>query len=417
MRVMMVAQWFPPIIGGEEWHVLHLGEELIRRGHEVSVVTLMQPGLAEMEVVGGMRVHRIGGTFQRFDALFRDDTRKSAAPMLDPELVAAFRRIVADERPDVVHAHNWLVDSFLPLKRMTDAPLVLTLHDFSLVCARKDHMHFGAVDCSGPSPAKCLRCSAHKYGTGKGLATAVGTWAMAPLVRAGVDRFIPVSESVAEGNMLEQHGVPYTVIPNFIPDPDPSEEHGPAIDVAGLPDEPFLLYVGAISRVKGVPELLRAYAGLDRPPPLVLIGYPGDDTDAILRDMPAGATYLASQPHPAVLSAWRRSRIGIVPSTCRDASPTVVLEAMAAGTALVASRIGGIPDLIEADVSGLLVEPGDAAALGRALARVLADDDLAGRLSSAGVERVRAFTASAIVPRIERVYDEVVHARHPRPAS
>jgi glycosyltransferase involved in cell wall biosynthesis len=408
MRIMMVAQWFPPIIGGEERHVLRLGQELIQRGHEVTVVTLLQTGLPEFEEVAGMRVHRIRGTYQRIDRLFLDDSRKSAAPLPDPELVAAFRRILSEEKPDLVHAHNWLVHSFLPVKRISGVPLIVTLHDFSLVCARKDYMFAGTSDCSGPAPSKCLRCCARKYGATKGIVTVAGLWAMAPFERASVDRFIAVSRSVADGNQLAARNVSYSIIPNFIPDPDEASLSPSPVEVPGLPDEPFLLYVGAMSQVKGVPVLLRAYAGLDDPPPLVLIGYPGADTEEILRALPTGVIHLQSQPHPAVLEAWRRSRLAIVPSVCRDASPTVVLEAMAARTPLIASRIGGIPDLIEAGVSGLLVEPGDAPALGAAMARVIDDDGLAERLAAAGTERVRGFIASAIVPRIEQVYEEVV---------
>ena len=417
MRIMMVTQGFPPVIGGEEWHVLHLGQELVQRGHQVTVVTLLQPGLSEFEEVEGMRVHRIRGTVQRFDWLFLDANRKSAAPVPDPELVRALRRILSEEQPDVVHAHNWLVHSFLPMKRSSRAALVLTLHDFSLVCARKDYMFMGATTCSGPGPSKCLRCAARFYGAAKGMATVAGTWAMAPLVRASVDRFIAVSKSVADGNQLAERRVPYSIIPNFVPDLADASASLSQLEVAGLPDEPFLLYVGAISRGKGVPVLLRAYAGLDQPPPLVLIGYPGAETDGILRELPTGTVYLPSQPHPAVLEAWRGSRLGIVPSIARDASPTVVLEAMAAGTPVVASRIGGIPDLVEDEVSGILVKPGDVVALRAALARVLNDAGLAKRLAAAGIERVQAFTAGSVVPRIEQVYEEVVQGHVRRAAA
>jgi glycosyltransferase involved in cell wall biosynthesis len=417
MRIMMVAQWFPPVIGGEERHVLHLGEELVRRGHDVSVVTLLQTGLPVFEVVAGIHVHRIQGTFQRVGRLFRDDRRKSAAPMPDPELVAAFRRVLAEEQPDIVHAHNWLVHSILPMIRVRRVPLVVTLHDFSMLCARKDYMFLGATNCSGPAASKCLRCAARHYGAGKGIATVGGVWAMAPFERANVNRFIAVSQSIADGNRLKENGLPYSIIPNFIPDADSASELDVPAEIPGLPEERFLLYVGAISRIKGVPELIRAYAGLDEPPPLVLIGYPGAETAEILRALPAGVTYLQSLPHAAVLEAWRRSRVGLVPSICRDASPTVVLEAMAARTPLIASRIGGIPDMIEADISGLLVDPGDVPALRTAMARVIHDDELAERLAAAGSERVRAFTAAAVVPRIEQVYAEVIHGQRRRPAA
>jgi glycosyltransferase involved in cell wall biosynthesis len=415
MRIMMVTQGFPPIIGGEEAHVLHLAQALVQRGHEVSVVTLWQKGLAEFEEVEGIRVSRIQGTLQRMERLFLDDKRKAAAPIPDPELVAAFRRILSEEHPDVVHAHNWLVHSFAPLKRVSGAALVVTLHDFSLVCARKDFMFLGATNCSGPSVSKCLRCAAQNYGAAKGIATLAGNWVMAAFERAIVDRFIAVSRSVAEGNQLAERGVSYTIIPNFILAPDDAGTSPSPIEVPGLPDEPFLLFVGGISRNKGVPVLLRAYAGLDAPPPLVLIGYPYADTEEILRGLPAGVIYLQSLPHPAVMEAWRRSRLGLVPSVCRDACPTVVLEAMIAGTPVVASRIGGIPDLIEDDVSGLLVEPGDVSALRAAMARVQSDAALAERLAMAAAERVQAFTAAAVVPRIEAVYEEVIAARRRRP--
>jgi glycosyltransferase involved in cell wall biosynthesis len=410
MRVMLVAQWFPPIIGGEEGHALRLGQALTERGHEVSVVTLWQPGLAEREDVAGLRVHRIRGTIQRFEGLFYDEARKSAAPLPDPELVLAFRRIVRVERPDVVHAHNWLIHAFLPLKRWSHAPLVLTLHDFSLVCARKDFRYLGAANCSGPGVAKCLRCSARKYGIAKGLATYGGITAMAPFERASVDCFIAVSQSVADGNELARRDVRYTVIPNFIAPADPGATTPPA-EVPGLPQEPFLLFVGAIARIKGVDVLLRAYAGLEGPPPLVLVGYPGEETELLLRDIPRGVVYLESLRHEAVLEVWRRSHIGIVPSVSRDSSPTVVLEAMAAGKPIVASRIGGIPDLIEDGVSGMLVEPGDVIALRDALARVLTEPGLAERLAAAARTRVRMFTAEAVVPQIEAVYLDLLGRR------
>jgi len=405
MRITLVAQWFPPIIGGEEWHVWNLGTELVRRGHEVSVATLHQPGLPPFEEQSGMRVHRLRGTVQRLGRLFHDPTRKSVAPIPDPELASGLQRVITAERPDVVHAHNWLVHPWLPMKPFSGRPLVVTLHDFSLVCARKDNMRLARVDCSGPGIAKCLRCGTDKFGFGKGVATVVGTFAMGSFERTVADRFIAVSRSVLEGNGLDSVGDRASIIPNFIPDDDTGQQSVPP---TGLPEEPFLLYVGGISHVKGVPVLLRAYAGLEDAPPLVLIGYRGEETDRIIRDLPPRATYLSSQPRGAVLEAWRRSSLGIVPSICRDACPTVVLEAMAAGRPIVASRIGGIPDLIEDEVNGLLVTPNDAAELRAAISRVICDRALADRLAAAGRDRIQRFTASAVVPQIEQVYRDAM---------
>ena len=406
MRVLLVAQWFPPIIGGEEAHVHRLGRALVERGHDVSVATLMQTGLEPSEVVDGIRVHRLRGSLQRFDRLFRDPSRKSAAPFPDPELTAGLRRVVSEERPDVVHAHNWLVHSYLPIKRASAAPLVLTLHDFSLVCARKDFRQLGRRNCSGPALAKCLRCAAQLYGPAAAIPTVGGVFTMAAWERAAVDQFIAVSPSVAEGNALAAGGLPFSVIPNFIAQPDIASDPStdPVAALPGLPTEPFLLFVGAIRRIKGVHVLLRAYAGMQGPPPLVLMGYRGPESEALPRDLPRGVTFLEDVPHESVMASWRRSHLGIVPSISRDSSPTVVLEAMASGTPLIASRIGGIPDLVQDGVSGILVPPGDPDALRVAMERVLSDETLAARLSAGGRARAAEFTAAKVVPRIEAVY-------------
>src|SRR5689334_19232946 len=133
MRILMLIDSYPPTIGGAQIHVRHLAGELACRGHEVAVATLWQPGLAEFELDGGVRVYRLRGSAQRAARLlFRDGGRSYAPPFPDPELTLALRRVARRERPDVVHGHNWLLYSFLPLKAWSGARVVATLHEYSL---------------------------------------------------------------------------------------------------------------------------------------------------------------------------------------------------------------------------------------------------------------------------------------------
>ena len=67
------------------------------------------------------------------------------------------RGIILDEQPEIIHAHNWIVHSFTPLKTWSKAKLVMSLHDYSLVCVQKRLIHQEAR-CSGPDPTKCLSC-------------------------------------------------------------------------------------------------------------------------------------------------------------------------------------------------------------------------------------------------------------------
>src|SRR5437899_4028640 len=109
MRILMLAQFFyPPTIGGVERHVADLSIELAARGHDVAVATLCHKGFPEFEIDRGVRIHRIRGTMQRVGMLFSESDRRHVPPFPDPELMYALRRIILEERPDIVHAHNWM---------------------------------------------------------------------------------------------------------------------------------------------------------------------------------------------------------------------------------------------------------------------------------------------------------------------
>lgn len=98
----------------------------------------------------------------------------------------------------------------------------------------------------------------------------------------------------------------------------------------------------------------------------------------------------------------------IVPSIVLDACPTVVLEAMAAGRPVVASSSGGIVDLVEDGVTGILVPPENPSALAKAMASLIEDRETALAMGRNGLERVRGFTASAIAGRVEDLYRRVM---------
>lgn len=106
MRVLMLIDSYPPMIGGAQQYVRNLSVALSARGHDVAVATLGAPGLPPYEEDRGVRIYRLRGTLQRAPDVFRDRTH--APPIPDPELVAAIRDVIRLERPEVVHAHNWL---------------------------------------------------------------------------------------------------------------------------------------------------------------------------------------------------------------------------------------------------------------------------------------------------------------------
>jgi glycosyltransferase involved in cell wall biosynthesis len=410
MRILLLAQFFPPDIGGEERHVFNLANTLAARGHEVAVATQRMANVPDQEILAsGVRVHRIATAAMLLPSVY-STSRAHHPPLPDPLGVRELSRIIRQERPHVVHAHNWIVNSAVALRRTSPAGsrfgLVLTLHDFSHVCATKRLMRMGS-GCEGPTVARCLPCSTAQYGLALGPATAAATALMRPWKNRAIDHVVCVSNAVASGNRIPP-GPHTSVIPNFVLDEAVLRRAG---DVAegraedtppGLPKEEFLLFVGELSRDKGLPTLLRAYESLGmKRPRLLLIGRRTPDTPDRLPD---GAQMCAEWPHEHVMAAFRRCLFAVLPSICLDACPTTVLEAMASGRPVVATTTGGIVDMIADGENGLLVPPGDENKLAEAMARLLNDADLRVRLADGAQERAQRFTASAVVERLEAVY-------------
>jgi glycosyltransferase involved in cell wall biosynthesis len=409
MRVLMLTQSYAPIVGGEERAVEGMSVELAARGHDVAVATLRQPGggdRASDEGEPGVRVHRMRSSVYRLRRLYGEAERRHAPPAPDPEATLDLRRILMRERPDVVHAHNWLAHSYVPLDRRGGPAFALSLHDFALTCATKRMLYRGAP-CDGPGLAKCMGCSIDHYGRRKGIPIALGTRVSGSWLRRHVDVFLPVSGAVGELCGLGGEDV-FRVVPNMIRPSPPSPPPAPDDPrLAELPSEPFLLFFGDATVDKGARCLVEAYRTLAEPPPLVFVGRHLLDG---LADHP-GISVMGPWPHQLAQEALRRSMMTVVPSIWPEAFGLVALETAAAGKPIVASDIAGLRDIVVDGETGLLARPGDTAALAAALQRLIGDSALRARLGEAGRERALMFSPTAVVPLIEAAYRVAIERR------
>jgi glycosyltransferase involved in cell wall biosynthesis len=206
-------------------------------------------------------------------------------------------------------------------------------------------------------------------------------------------------------------GIPRRRIADAIPN---SVAAPPALPARARHFPPRLLTLGRLDPVKNLDVLLSAVAmlrdrGVDVSLDVLGAEQPGYPEHAhalvVQRDELALADIVVLRGHIDDPTPFLRSATIYVHPSRHEMQPLAILEAMAAGLPVVASRAGGIPDLVRDGETGVLVPPGDAVALADALERLLGDDELTARLGVAGHERVRAdFAPSTTIDRLEALY-------------
>jgi colanic acid/amylovoran biosynthesis glycosyltransferase len=208
-------------------------------------------------------------------------------------------------------------------------------------------------------------------------------------------------------------------------------ERFPWRDLPGR-DRDSIVCVASLSPKKGHAHLIDALALLAERHPSVVLALVGDgpERDAIVarardRGVAERVQLLGSRPWPEVRAALGRARVVVLPSVATpegrmEGIPVALMEAMASGAPVVATRLSGIPELVQDGVTGLLAAPGDAGGLASAIGRLLDDDSLATELvANARALVERSFSLEREARRLGDLFDESIAegatVRAPRP--
>jgi glycosyltransferase involved in cell wall biosynthesis len=224
------------------------------------------------------------------------------------------------------------------------------------------------------------------------------------------DAVVAVSQAAVEA--LARSGASEArvrVIPNGIPPGPPSWRPLEEDD-----DAPLILFVGRLDPAKGLPDLLDAVGLLRERGTAVRLQIQGDGREetrvreAIARPPLSGCARLVHRDEAdRCAPRCRRSPCVFVLPSRYEGFGVVLLEAMRLGLPIVATRAGGIPEVVRDGVDGLLVPPGDPRALAEAIARVLSEPDLRDRLVASGVDRADGFTEEAMCAAWGALYAEL----------
>jgi len=442
MRILLAAHAYPPrSVAGVEVYTHRLARALQARGHEVLVLAAVHDlSAAPYEV---RRRNHDGVAVAEVVNLHQKGTLE--ATWSDPDLERAVRPVIARFRPDCVHAQHLLNLSvgLLAACRGLGAGVVLTLHDYWLSCPRDGlRMRADLVRCDTVDHATCARCLAGSPYLVPALerrAVAAARWAglghalhrlhrMAPALGVGlrgVARLGAAPQSLARdmdrraASLRAALGEVDLVLAPTAFARDRAVEFGVPADrvrvsplgvpaaVAGeQPGRPRRRFgfMGTVAPHKGVHVLIEAFRGIDAPEARLEIHGPlsvAPDYVARLRAMTDADPRIALRgPFAAGTQAEILDGLDVLvmPSVWWENSPLTVLEALAAGVPVVASAIGGIPDILPPEW-GRLVPAGEVAPLAEALR-----DVIEGRLFATLPPRSRMRTVDEEARELESLY-------------
>jgi glycosyltransferase involved in cell wall biosynthesis len=425
--VLFACEYYPPFApGGAEWTTAAWAAALARRGHSITVVTpnYGAPAREQQEGVSVVRVPfparlspgqgEVSGILHRNSLFYRYFGRQ-------------LRRAAQAARASLIHAQG---KAALPAAvlagRALGTPVVATIRDLGLVCplgACPLFENWSVLDCSARQFLdRCVPFHLDHYHDRAGMfrralvrGSSRRAWRdlghrQAALRRAqmivGVSRGILdvyPERLVPPAKSRVVHSLPPRVT-------WPSDEEVPAARRSlGVGDAPLVLYAGKISLGKGTPMFLESLGSVRVAVPGVRFVIAGKGE---LRAPAAPDVHvLGSIPQPELFALYRAADVVVVPSIWPEPLSRVLLEAMQLGRPVVATAVGGTPEVVEHGVTGLLVPRRDPEALAKAMTELLLDPARRAAMGQAAVKRaVSVFSEDRLVGQLLAAYDSVLGA-------
>jgi len=451
MRIAQIIHGFlPENSAGSELYVYYLSKELAKR-HSLSIFSrIADRAFAEYAVVAdtfdGLPVFKINNTFRECDSFqktYRND-------IIDKK----FGEFLDLVRPDVVHFHHvtCLSTNLVRVAKERRLPVVFTLHDFWLICQRGQLVKRDLALCQGPQPHECARCLADQLSIrgghqkvsqiyqktknviGKELSRMKGFVKRLYLLQAKlffmsqrrainqihertrhineicalVDLFVSPSQFLRAKFM--EYGIPPGKI--LFSKNGHQVSHFSAFEKRKS-DRVRFGYVGTLIPTKGAHVLIEAFNGVrSGEAELKVYGrflpYGGfEDYPDLLPRLVRNERirFLGEYQHSQISDIMAEIDVLVVPSIWHENSPLTIHEAFLAKTPVIASNIGGMAELVQDGVNGLLFKVGDIADLRKKITMIVQHPDLISKLS-ANIGPVKTIEENAV--EVEKIYQDLI---------
>jgi glycosyltransferase involved in cell wall biosynthesis len=416
MKICLVSNLYPPLgQGGAEIYVSRLATALAEE-HQVVVVT----SESGFHLAPRREVTREGIVIYRLARLNVAHNVTLPPPLLaqavyraidlyHPQVAAAMSEIIRRERPDLVHLHNWVGLSLAALlssvpRSAPHIPLAMTLHDYGLLCAYASILHPDGHPCAPDLPCRLLANLNRGLVNRIGLVISPSHYVLDQHLQRGFFR------------QATQQILPYGLEPG--PSPlanSPSPSGG---GQGGSSKDTFdILFIGGVQSHTGIEVLIRAFCLTTDPALRLHVAGTGPSIDSC-KALALGDDRFRF--YGFVAGELRRSLIEnadcmVLPSIWPDNYPVSIQEAFQSGPVVIASRIGGIPEMVRDGVNGLLVEPGDEAGIAAAVERLRSSPELVAKLRASAAETARLYDMRFHVARLIEAYQRLLVTDRLRP--
>ncbi|MDW8395772.1 MAG: glycosyltransferase [Anaerolineae bacterium] len=412
----MINKFLYPFGGVES--VMFAEKELLEaRGHRVVLFGMQHP-----DNVSSPWSEYFVSRVDYADRSIRSRLRSAARALYSVEARRKLRRLLSAVRPDVAHVHHiyhQITPSVLFELHAAGIPTVQTIHDYKPICPnaklfipRTGELCFR---CKGGRFYQAALNNCGTYGRASSVMIALEAYfnRLTRIYLRAVQRFLTPSAFLRD--RLVEEGMPadrVEVLPNFV------ELRRDARDDIPVDQPPVALFVGRLERYKGIHLVLAAAQHLSETQ-FVLIGTGSEE--AALRQQAQSlpnVRVLGRQPRHAVREWMRRALCLLVPSLWHDVAPQVVLEAFAAGLPVIATSLGGLPDLVQPGVNGLLLEAPTADSLVAGVHALISNPALRHHLSIGARRTAQArFTSQHHYQGLMRAYAQARQACAQSPRS
>lgn len=382
MRILLVNK-FHYRKGGAETYYLTVGSELERMGHEVAYFSMKHPDNLPCEWDKYFVTQREYNNVKNPLKAARD----GMALIYSPEAKRNFQALCEKFRPDVVHlnnVHRQITLSILdaPYLKESKVPVFYTAHDYVTVCPG-----YLMLDGDGRVCDACLEDGRYRHCIERrcvkgsraksALAAMEASFNRAHKSNQRIDKAIAPSRfmrsKLIEGGWPEDKVI---FLQNFADDAILKRASNVGTDLTDR-ENPYLLFFGRLSVEKGVDTLLRAFdvalPNLPQDMRLVVVGDGPDAADfkALVSSLGCASRieFAGYQTGGALQAYVERASLAIASSRWRENMPYSIVEAFAAGTPVVGTNIGGIPELVDEGKTGYICEPGDVPSMADAILR------------------------------------------------